>query len=70
MQCKQAEEGSVSDPLAVSVPEAARLLGISPRHAWNLVQAGELPVVRLGHRVVISREHIEEVLKGKADDAT
>lgn len=40
-------------PLAVSVPEAARLLGISRGLAYELVARGELPSVRLGRRLVV-----------------
>lgn len=30
-------------PLAVTVPEAARLLGISERHCYTLIEAGVIP---------------------------
>jgi len=40
--------------LAVSVAEAAKMLGLSQRGIWNLIKSGELPTVRLGHRVLIS----------------
>ena len=36
-----------------SVEEAARLLGISRAHAYELVARGELPHLRLGRRVVV-----------------
>ena len=39
--------------VSVSVPVAARLLGISARTAWKLVKAGELPSFRIGSRVLI-----------------
>lgn len=39
--------------LALSVPEAARALGISRSSAWELVRSGGLPAVRLGGRVVV-----------------
>lgn len=39
--------------VSVSVPVAARLLGISARTAWKLVKAGELPSFRIGTRVLI-----------------
>ena len=51
--------------LAVSVPEAAQMLGISERHAWNLVQAGRLRTVRLGRRIVVSRRELDKVLAGE-----
>jgi excisionase family DNA binding protein len=39
-----------ASPLAVSVPEAARLLGISRNLAYDLVRMRELPAVRVGER--------------------
>ena len=42
-------------PLALSVREAARLLGISPAHAYELAARGVLPTLRLGHRIVVPR---------------
>lgn len=41
--------------LALSVTEAAELLGISRALAYELVARGELPSVRLGRRVVVPR---------------
>lgn len=39
--------------LAVPLSEAARLLGISPRHARNLVAEGVIEVVELGSKRVV-----------------
>jgi excisionase family DNA binding protein len=39
--------------LVVSVPEAARLLGISRTHAYELIARGELPSIRLGRRILV-----------------
>lgn len=41
--------------LAISVTEAAELLGISRALAYELVARGELPSVRLGRRLVVPR---------------
>lgn len=43
-------------PLVVDVPEAGRLLGVSPRSAWRLVRSGEVPSVRIGgsRRVLVA----------------
>jgi excisionase family DNA binding protein len=53
-------------PLLVSVPEAARLLGIGKTMAWDLVYSGELKVVRLGKRVLVPRLEIDRFVAGKA----
>jgi excisionase family DNA binding protein len=48
--------------LVVSVPEAARLLGISRTHAYELVTRGELTHVRLGRRIVVPKHAIDALL--------
>lgn len=53
-------------PLLVSVKEAAELYGISHRHMVNLLDAGEIPSLKLGRRRMVSYaalvEHIESRL--------
>ena len=48
--------------LVWTVEEAARLLGISRAHAYELVARGELPHLRLGRRVVVPKHAIETLL--------
>ncbi len=48
--------------LVWTVEEAARLLGISRAHAYELVACGDLPHVRLGRRVVVPKHAITELL--------
>ncbi len=50
-------------PLVLSVGEAARLLGISRAHAYELVARGELAHIRLGRRVVVPRRTIEQLIE-------
>jgi excisionase family DNA binding protein len=50
--------------LVLSVPEAAGMLGISRRLAYELVARGELPALRLGGRIVILRRPLERLLDG------
>ena len=51
------------DKLTLSVPETARLLGISRAHAYELVARHQLPAIRLGRRVVIPRQAIKALLE-------
>ena len=44
-----------SDRLVLTVAEAGELLGISRAFAYELVARGELPVIRLGRRVVVPK---------------
>jgi excisionase family DNA binding protein len=39
---------AVSSPLALRPREAAKALGISPRHLWQLTKDGHVPCVRVG----------------------
>lgn len=48
--------------LTYSVPEAARAIGISRSNAYDLVQRGLIPSVRLRGRVLVPRHAIEEWL--------
>lgn len=48
----------------VSVPEAAEMLGISRRLAYDLVARDELPALRLGGRIVVLLRPLERMLGG------
>lgn len=39
---------SIPCPLALRPREAAKALGISPRHLWQLTKDGQIPCVRVG----------------------
>ncbi len=61
-----AEVGSSTGAATMSVPEAGALLGISRNSAYAAVKRGELPVIRLGSRLVVPREAIARMLEGAA----
>jgi hypothetical protein len=48
------------EPRLVSVPNAATMLGISPRRAWQLVGAGELESVLDGRRRLVVVASLDE----------
>jgi excisionase family DNA binding protein len=48
-------------PLLISENEAARLLGISDRSLFKLRQAGQVPFVRLGGRVLYNPTRLREI---------
>ncbi len=52
-----------TDKAALSVAEAARTLGVSRSHAYELVKTGDLPHLRLGRRIVIPGHAIRQLLK-------
>jgi excisionase family DNA binding protein len=49
--------------LCLSVPEAARMLGISRNFAYQLVRDGQLPVAEFGKRKVIPKAALEKRLE-------
>ncbi|MFG0275712.1 MAG: helix-turn-helix domain-containing protein [Phycisphaerales bacterium] len=52
-------------PLAVGREEAARLLGISERLLWTWTNAGEIPHVRLGARVLYPVDELRRWLENQ-----
>lgn len=49
--------------LTLSVEEAANVLGISRAFAYELVARNELPVLRLGRRIVLPRKAVEAMVE-------
>lgn len=43
-------------PLMLSVPEVAKVLGISRAGAYELVRADSFPKIRIGNRIVVPRD--------------
>jgi excisionase family DNA binding protein len=54
--------GFPTDRLTISVPEAARLLGIARMTAYAAVRDGTLPALRIGRRLVIPRVALDRLL--------
>lgn len=48
----------------LTVGEAAKVLGIGRGSAYEAAKRGELPVIRLGKRLVVSRTALERLLAG------
>jgi len=55
-----AETDPVTGQLLFSVPQGARVLGVSPRLLWLFVERGEIKTRRVGTRVLIHRREIEK----------
>lgn len=51
--------------LTISIPEAAKVLGISRGLAYDLARRDKLPVpvIKLGRRMVLSRKAVEALLE-------
>ncbi|HZD68606.1 MAG TPA: helix-turn-helix domain-containing protein [Actinomycetes bacterium] len=54
--------------LTVTVPEAAQLLGISRGAAYEAAHRGELPILRIGRRMVVPWPALRRLLDGTAAD--
>ncbi len=52
-----------SEPIAVTKRDAAQMLGVSLRTIDRLIALKELPVRRLGRRVLIARTSLENFLR-------
>ena len=48
-----------------NVEEAARLLGIGRNSAYVAVRQGEIPVIRIGRRMVVPRAALDRLLSGQ-----
>ena len=48
------------EPLAVSAPEAARLLGVSKPTVYQLMNRADFPAFKIGTRTLISVEGLRE----------
>jgi hypothetical protein len=54
-----------SDALAYSVPMAARLIGIGPQRAWDLICEGAIRSFMQDGRRLISRRAIDDYVAGQ-----
>ena len=48
--------------LCFSIPETARMLGISRGLAYELARSGQIPVLRLGKRLLVPKIALERLL--------
>jgi len=63
MKTKPAEDGKVQ-PATLGIKEAARILGIGKNQAYQAAHSGELPVLRIGGRILVSRAVLDRMLAG------
>lgn len=51
-----------TEKLAYTVEEAGERLGISRPSAYLAVKRGEIPTIKLGHRIIVPRVALERML--------
>ena len=56
-----------NDKLTLTVPEAAKRLGIGKNLAYEAIQRGEIPSIRVGHRLLVPLSALERLLKYAGD---
>jgi excisionase family DNA binding protein len=49
---------------SVTVNEFMEETGAKPSSTWKMIRDGRLPVIRMGRRVLISRDVLERFLRG------
>ena len=52
-------------PLTISVPEAARRLGIGRNQAYEAARNARIPTIRFGRRLVVPLAAFERMLRGE-----
>ena len=62
MSGPRATEGA-DVPLVLDVESAAELLGIGRNLMYQLIGSGDVRAIRLGRRIVVSREAIRDLLE-------
>lgn len=61
-ECSALEEQCVQKKLTYTVPEAAQILNVSPAFVYRMVSQNQIPVIRLGKRVLISIKKLEQFI--------
>jgi excisionase family DNA binding protein len=59
----------LQDSLLLRIPEAARRLGLGRSTVYEMIQAGDLPVVRIGKAVRIPASRLEAWVEQQAQIA-
>jgi excisionase family DNA binding protein len=49
----------------MSIPKAARILGVCDASVYRAAKKGELPVIRIGKRILVLCELFEQMLAGQ-----
>ena len=55
----------VDDRLTLSVEECAKRLGIGRNSAYEAVARGEIPIIRVGKRLLVPKAQLDKLLAGE-----
>lgn len=53
-----------NERLTLTIDEAAKLLGIGRQLAYDRAKTGEIPVIKIGRRLLVPRRALERLLEG------
>jgi excisionase family DNA binding protein len=53
-------------PATISVEEAGRRLGVGRNSAYEAAHRGEIPVIKIGKRLLVPRAAFDRMLNGEA----
>jgi excisionase family DNA binding protein len=57
-------------PATLTVAQTAQLIGISLRSAYRAIEAGHIPAIRLGRRILVPTARLERLLGLRSDPET
>ena len=52
-----------AERLTLTVEETAKILGIGRQLAYDRIKTGEIPVIKIGRRLLVPRRAIEKLLE-------
>ena len=64
MSVNEDDQDNEDDPLAISIPQAARLLGIGRNQAYEAVRKHQLPSIQIGRRKLVPLSRLKRLLDG------
>jgi excisionase family DNA binding protein len=53
--------------MLLNVPEVARRLRVSDKTVWRLLDAGDLPYVRIGARILVRPSDLDEFVEDRLE---
>jgi excisionase family DNA binding protein len=59
----------MTEPLAVSITEACRLLGVGRSKLYELIAANELPLIKLGRKSLVPVASLRNFVESKTKEA-
>jgi len=54
-----------NDKLTLTVDETAKILGVGRNSAYEAIARGEIPVVKVGKRLLVPKVALEKLLNGR-----